>query len=315
MKLESARVSIAANDARGHSQRDRCNSAASASEIPPRPGPRRAGMRLLILSDLHLEVSRGYCVPRALDVDAVVLAGDIDRPGWRGIRWAARAFARTPVLYVPGNHEYFRQRLDIATRAMQDAAADCGVYLLDRSALVLGSVRFLGCTLWTDFCLNESAGAARCDQRACLNEAQECMPDYRFVRMPNPHAVVGSRGALAGRWLDSADTLEFHRRDRAWLQRALAEPFEGPTVVITHHAPHRQSIAPRFVTDRLSGAFASHLPSEFFAVPSLWVHGHTHDSFDYRVGPCRIVCNPRGYALEGGTSGNVHFEGALVVQV
>ena len=27
----------------------------------------------------------------------------------------------------------------------------------------------------------------------------------------------------------------------------------------------------------------------------LWVHGHTHSSFDYNIHGTRVVCNPRGY--------------------
>ena len=75
----------------------------------------------------------------------------------------------------------------------------------------------------------------------------------------------------------------------------LAEPFAGPTVVVAHHDPHRQSLAPRFATEWVSTAYLSALPASFLEVPVLWVHGHTHSSHDYRVGNCRVVCNPRGY--------------------
>jgi predicted phosphodiesterase len=93
-------------------------------------------------------------------------------------------------------------------------------------------------------------------------------------------------------------TLEFHRQERAWLENKLAKPFDGPTVVITHQAPHRNSMAEEYQSDWVSAAFASEFPDHFFDVPVLWVRGHTHTSFDYRVGNCREVCNPRGY-MEG----------------
>ena len=106
-------------------------------------------------------------------------------------------------------------------------------------------------------------------------------------------------------------------RDPTTLTRIqLGKPFAGATVVVTHHAPHRSSIARRFEDDWLSGCFASELPDEFFEVPSLWVHGYTHDSADYTVGNCRVICNPRGYPLRM-TRGfeNEAFDEWLVVEV
>lgn len=274
-------------------------------------------MKLLILSDLHLEVCRKFAAPKSLDFDAVILAGDIDAPGWRGIRWAARTFASTPILLVAGNHEYFGQRADLAVHAMRQAATDLGVHFLDRSTVVIGGIRFLGCTLWTDFCLaiKGRAGVLVANPQACRLEAEANMPDYRFVRVADSRAVPGSRRATVGRLLDGEDTLRYHRRDSSWLHQALAEPFAGITVVVTHHAPHWRSVSAQFQQDHLSGAFASDLPEHFFAVPTLWVHGHTHDSFDYSVGQCRVVCNPRGYVVDGADGGNPNFRDRMVIDV
>jgi calcineurin-like phosphoesterase family protein len=32
--------------------------------------------------------------------------------------------------------------------------------------------------------------------------------------------------------------------------------------------------------------------------PKLWIHGHTHDRFDYMIGETRVICYPRGYSGE-----------------
>ncbi|MDL9998310.1 metallophosphoesterase [Variovorax sp. J22P240] len=274
-------------------------------------------MKLLILSDLHLEVCRKFAAPKSHDFDAVILAGDIDTPGWRGIRWAARTFVSVPVLFVAGNHEYFRQRADLAVHAMRQTATELGVHFMDRSTLVVGGIRFLGCTLWTDFCLaiKGHEGERVADQQTCRREAEANMPDYRFVRVADSRAVPGSRREAVGRPLDTDDTLRYHRRDASWLSQALAEPFAGTTVVVTHHAPHWKSVSGQFQQDHLSGAFASDLPSSFFEVPTLWVHGHTHASFDYSVGQCRVVCNPRGYVVDGADPGNPNFRHGMVIDV
>jgi Icc-related predicted phosphoesterase len=90
-------------------------------------------------------------------------------------------------------------------------------------------------------------------------------------------------------------------------------PFDGKTVVVTHHAPHPISIAPRYARDALNPAFASDLTDVISQhQPDLWVHGHTHSSFDYVVPgtKTRVVCNPMGYDDE-----NPSFDVGLVVEL
>lgn len=85
--------------------------------------------------------------------------------------------------------------------------------------------------------------------------------------------------------------------------------------MVTHHAPHRKSLAPRFADDWSSGGFVTEMLSEFCRVPMLWVHGHTHDSFDYQVDDCRVLCNPRGYMNRHGEFENMEFNSRLVVEI
>ena len=136
------------------------------------------------------------------------------------------------------------------------------------------------------------------------------MVDYRAIAWPDE-----ARPGLPRR-LRPEDTLRLHAEQRDWLLRELQRPFAGPTVVVTHHAPHRDSLAPRFAADWISAAYVSELPAAAFDRPALWVHGHTHTSRDYRVGNCRVICNPRGYARgRGGPPENAEFDPALVVDV
>ena len=105
------------------------------------------------------------------------------------------------------------------------------------------------------------------------------------------------------------------RRDAAWLESRLTQPHEGPTVVITHHAPSRRSIHPRFADSPMNACFVS--DAEYLIRPqraALWIHGHTHDSFDYEVNGTRVLCNARGYA-RAGVPENALFQPDLVVEV
>jgi predicted phosphodiesterase len=231
-------------------------------------------VRIRIYSDLHLE--REPFAPPADDTDLVVLAGDIAN-GAAGLEWARATFT-VPVLYLAGNHEYYDGEFESVQSAMR-AAAGGTVELLDCSRLAFGNVRFLGCTLWTDYSL-----APRDERQAVIEDARKLNPDYQKIR-------VGSR-AMA-----PEDAIALCGAHRGWLARELAKPFPGPTVVITHFAPHPRSIAPQYAKHRANPAFVVDL-EEAMGSPTLWIHGHTHTCFDYRVRSTRVVCNPRGYPGE-----------------
>jgi hypothetical protein len=201
---------------------------------------------------------------------------------------------------------------------MRRQAKQHDIHFLDCDEVVIAGVRFLGCTLWTDFRLRiDNPGFAGqpvrllSDRYRSMTECSHFLADYSAIRIDDP-LTSNSRGT---RRLVPMDTLLIHRRHRSWLRKKLAEPFDGATVVVTHHAPHRKSLAPRFAEDWASGGFVNEMLPEFFEVPSLWVHGHTHDSFDYRVGACRVVCNPRGYLNWHGEFENKDFNPGLVIDL
>jgi predicted phosphodiesterase len=250
-------------------------------------------VKLNILSDLHL--SRGELPAPANDADLVVLAGDVGRPS-QAIAWASRL--AKPVLYVPGNHEFYGGSIDGTAAELKRLAAGTQVRILDGEELLIAGVRFLGATLWTDFMLADEAEA----RAAAMREAERFMRDFSVVR-------IGEQ-----RFSPQASARLFARH-AAWLQARLAEPHAGPTVVITHHAPSPRSIHPRFAGSALNACFVSnaeHLIDGRRA--QLWIHGHTHDSFDYRINGTRVVCNPRGYA-KNGVNENPSFDAEWQVEI
>lgn len=272
-------------------------------------------MRLLVLSDLHLESCATLQVPEDLNFDVAILAGDIHSPGREAVNWAQTApvIGERPAVLVAGNHEFYGSTLSKELAAMKQAAADCQVHVLNRQALVIAGVRFLGCTLWTDFQLPFGPGA-RTDIGQALHHANAGMADYQCIEQM-ALAVRAARHREFARLLRAEDTLTMHWVDRDWLRHELQTPFDGPTVVVTHHAPSAMSVAPQYVDDRLSPAFASDLPVEFFDVPALWIHGHTHHSTDYTKRRCRVLSNPRGYPARGGRFENDSFSAGFVVEV
>ena len=233
--------------------------------------------RLRIFSDLHLEFVDW--IPPPVAADAIVLAGDI-AVGVQGIQWARRQFPDTPVVYVPGNHEFYGARLPDALAELRTEAQRLGVHFLDGDECILGGTRFLGTTLWTDY---ELYGSAPEDLERAMADAAIEMNDFRMIQW------------AGGEPLEPALVRDMHLTGVAWLAERLAEPFGGPTVVVTHHLPHRQCIHPKYEGTRFNPCFASDLDHLVRAPVALWVHGHTHESIDFLVNGTRVVCNPRGY--------------------
>ncbi|WP_342131974.1 metallophosphoesterase, partial [Hydrogenophaga sp. OTU3427] len=161
---------------------------------------------------------------------------------------------------------------------LRAAARGTSVTFLERDVVDYGGVRFLGCTLWTDY-------------RLQCNRTQRQLMEHAQLRI-NDHRLISTSD---GSFFTVARALEEHKASRAWLESELLKDYDGKTVVITHHAPHSLSVHPRYAGDATNAAFASDL-TDLLQRADYWLHGHVHDSFDYTVVGCRVVANPRGYA-------------------
>jgi predicted phosphodiesterase len=234
-------------------------------------------VRLHVLSDLHLE--RGPFRPPGVDADAIVLAGDI-ATGTRGVDWARRWARDRPVLYVAGNHEFYGHGMPGLIDQLRNAAAGSSVRVLENDEVILDGARFLGCTLWSDF---DFDGPER--RAGAMQLCEKVVNDYEQIRF-GPTAR-----ALAAR-----DTRMFHLSSRRWLAQRLAQPHDGPTVIVTHHAPLIRTRPPLAQLRAIAGAFASDLTDLMGADRvALWIFGHTHRVADLELRGTRILSNPRGY--------------------
>lgn len=253
-------------------------------------------MKIALYSDLHLSV-HPMDLPQT-EADVVVLAGDLQRPA-QAMAWA-RQWPQ-PVVYVAGNHEFYGSDLATTMALLRQEAEGSTVRVLEQEEWRHGGVRFLGCTLWSDYRLYDSP-----EQRAQgLAQATELLRDFSCIGVA-PDFPDRFTPALS-QWLFDQSV--------AWLEQRFAEPFDGPTVVVTHFAPTRASIAQRFAGSPLNACFVSDLEARILRwQPQLWLHGHVHDSFDYRVGATRVVANPRGYA-RGGVEENTQFAPGLLIEV
>ena len=253
-------------------------------------------MRLQIVSDLHLSLAP--CEIPDTGADVLILAGDIHRPQ-AALQWARSLDRRA--IYVAGNHEYYGSSIPATNRLLRELSRDSQVMVLDCAEMRIGDVRILGATLWSDFRILGDGP----DREQVMAAAVRFSRDFSRIAIDEDQKEVFTPEHCA---------CLFERHAR-WLEARLDDPFAGETVVVTHFAPSRHSIAPRFAGSPLNACFVSDLEALVAnSGAALWIHGHTHDSFDYRLGETRVLANPRGYVHDGQAE-NPDFDPGLTVQV
>lgn len=247
-------------------------------------------MKFTLISDLHIDIMN---VPKihVNDCDAILVAGDVAE-GSDGIRWLHDNIVRdesTPVLYLAGNHEYWDAGLtyeQIESNIRQWQFSNISFLQNNAYEFVDQKTAILGCTLWTDFNYNETP--ARDMGRAMF-----------FI----PHDYASG--------YDPKSIFHENQKSISWLQYRIAEYRENgwKTVVMTHHAPTRKSVGIRYQNSINNVFFVNTFESyPVFEWPDVWVHGHVHESFDYNIKNCRVICNPRGRTLSDGSLENPNFD-------
>ena len=262
-------------------------------------------MKIQLLSDLHLEENTRFQPTPAPGADVLVLAGDIGSyqrgSGLPGLDDADFGLARfsplpqyagwpTPVVFVPGNHEYDALDFDTTHARLRATCERLGLIWLERETVVMDGVRFVGTTLWTDFDSLSPRGptATLTEQLQAREKAFRAANHYLRIAAARRNGELLLAEPLRAQALVCQD----------WLRAALAEPFDGPTVVVTHFAPSLRSCDPRYGLTPGTAGFCNAL-DDLLPFADLWLHGHLHCPIDYRVGRCRVVANPLGYAYKG----------------
>jgi len=256
-------------------------------------------MRVNIISDLHLEfgdlylpggdvlvISGDVCESRTLRkyrYDPNNLLGDNGHEGKRLDR-AARFFQEEctkyrQVVYVMGNHEHYHTKF---TKTWHEICAEMpdNVEVLEDQSLEIDGVLFMGATLWTD-----------CNKGCPLTiqTLKNGMHDYR--------AITHMKNGIY-RKLQPQDTMEAHMRTKEFFSNEMEKHPDKKVVICTHHAPSFMSVDDHYKNEHyMNGGYASDLSEFILDRPQIkfWTHGHMHDTSDYMIGECRVICNPRGY--------------------
>lgn len=169
-------------------------------------------MRLLVMSDLHLEFD-SFELPVDLDFDVAIFAGDIWKPIANSVHWLSlqrhAALQARPVIFVPGNHEFYGAQLNSSRKDGRELADQLGIHMLDPGVVTIGGVRFIGATLWTDFKLLGRPIAAKKAALRGLN-------DFQLIKIEENERF------------NPVHLERLHTLDLAFIEDNLAQEFPGP---------------------------------------------------------------------------------------
>lgn len=257
------------------------------------------------MSDLHLESHPAFRARPAPEAELLVLAGDIgsyqrgsqlqgDDFGLE--RFSPRLGWPVPVLYVPGNHEYDKLDFDETHERLRATCERLGITWLEREVVTIGDVRFVGTTLWADFdALVVRPGHRDPTIQQLLKQRHKAFRAANYY-LEKAAAMRYGEPMMAEGWREQALVCE------AWLRDALARPFDGTTVVVTHFAPSLRSADPRYGVTPATAGFCNSL-EDLMARADYWLHGHLHCQQDYMESGCHVLANTLGYASKGEQEG------------
>lgn len=251
-------------------------------------------MKIQIVSDLHLEFNSNIRFFELTKPDTtLVIAGDtvpvipkyLDRFK-EFLQNVSDAY--TNAIIIAGNHEYYHGEIESVNRTITDMVSRFdNIYFLLNSTVEIDDVVFIGSTLWTDF-------------------DNQTKP-WAFEYLNDSRVILNGESLLTAN-----DVLGFFNQSSDFLLEELDKNLDKKTVVITHNAPSYKSIAPEFIGNKINCMFANNMEYSHILRynPNLWIHGHTHRSFDYEIGDTRVVCNPVGYLGE-----NPYFNPTMIVEI
>jgi len=265
-------------------------------------------MKIQLLSDLHNEFLRNDrqnsnhkwtgAIPET-DADVILLAGDID-VGTYGTDWAIKESKRLGknIIYVLGNHEFYRHEYNSLKQKIKKLTEGTAVHYLNCETYIQGNVRFIGTTLWTDYKADSSV-----PQDLAMFFVEKGLADHKMIKY---------KAGNKYRRFQPLDALAIHKKELSWLEKQVNTPYEGKTVVVTHHGPHPVCQHPAYPVSEISTAFHSDL-SELIGNNNIdmWAFGHTHANVDKIIDGTRIISNQAGYPGENVTD----FNASTIIEV
>ena len=252
-----------------------------------------------ILSDLHLEASSINIVNPGWDI--LVLAGDISSEiSLLGNFLSYYCPNDIPIVYVLGNHEYEGKRLEDVVPKLKELLLDFpNVHLLQNESVIIDDIKFIGTTLWSNF-----EGSGIHFKKEVKSWAKSNIVDFSHIYTKNlektvhgPNYKTLTPDEMENQFNEAYKFLEYELKNN---------PFNGKKFVVTHFAPTKKSGHPKYKNDLMNAYWVNDLEN-LMGFSDYWVHGHTHNSFEYEIEGTKVICNPRGYSKLFDLSSNTSF--------
>ena len=221
-----------------------------------------------IISDLHVEFWREklYRLVPFGNSDTLICAGDLGEFRRPGSEEALKTICEKyeQVFYVPGNHDYYGSSIEDIEKKFTEITQQISNLTILRTGVIghLSDFKVIGDTLW--------------------------IPDHPQLMR---YQINDSR-------MIQGLTPFIFEQHQAFKEFAMANADEK-TIVVTHHLPSNSSVSLRFIMEPTTRWFVGDCTDVITErKPAIWIHGHTHDPFDYRLENTRVICNPFGYPAE-----------------
>lgn len=308
--------------------------------------------KIILMDDVHLEGRPSeMCSDFALKVinkikeikqqnyiPIIVCAGDIGE-GTTGIDWAKQF--NCEVVYICGNHEFWGQdyynEINSIKEKIKEPSYSHIKFLHNESSIIHG-IKFIGATLWTDLGSNFNW-----KEKNLVVRFYSAMGDFKRITAKqwyNDENIQKLRNFLNINGIDNNKIdelilnkgfnplleIEENKKSSDFLFQEINKPYEGTSIVVTHHLPSIESWIKKFkITDEclnndafndeknfleaakgnlhsskdllMMGFYTNNLKKYFLNSnsPHYWLHGHLHEPIDDLIGKTKIISSPVGY--------------------
>lgn len=227
-------------------------------------------MKIQIISDIHCDSWASghlwdYINPT--NADALSICGDVGTERYIHNLITEALTHYEYVFFVFGNHDFYFNNIDLQYKVKLAYRYNDRVFIFTNDLYEINGIKIFGGVMWSN---------------------------------PNPIFDMEIRNGIADFMYIKDWSVEKMRLEHSNFCKKLTEVGQ-PDIILSHFVPCYKSVHNRYKYNPLcmgiNEYFTTDMTAYMYGV-KLWIHGHTHDDYNYVTGDTRIICNPVGYCGE-----------------